>query len=172
MDTNDEHFLEVGAVEDPDPASLGQRLDCAPEIIVVEFFVRWPFERKDLRALRVQAAHYMLDGAIFTSGVHPLEDQERGPAILSIEPFLERDESLETSIEPAGRLSLVLERSRVGGIVAAQVDSFTGKNAKAIDIHLLGVEPGDGRLSLPRKARQGRRAFGEGSGQEGGWPPE
>ena len=76
----------------------------------------------------------MLDGAVFPGGVHPLEDQEHGPAIVSIEPFLERHKPLETSVEPAARFPLVREWSRVGGIVGAQLDLFAGKNAKAIGI--------------------------------------
>ena len=73
MHADDQHFLVVRAVEDADAAALGQR-----------FMHRqrksWSSSSLDgalnenLAALRVDAGHHVLDGAVLPGGVHRLED--------------------------------------------------------------------------------------------------
>src|SRR4029434_5507527 len=69
-------------------------LAAPPEIIVVEFLGRRLLERHYLAALRVDAGHHMLDGAILARRVHSLEDEEHGPAVLRVEPVLQCGERL------------------------------------------------------------------------------
>ena len=61
----------------------GRRLERAPEEVVVELFVGRRLEGEDLAALRVDAGHDVLDGAVLAGGVHGLEDQQHGPAIVA-----------------------------------------------------------------------------------------
>ena len=70
------------------PRRGSARVD-APQEIVIELFGRRRLERVDLAALRIDAAHDVLDGAVLAGGVHRLEDQQHRPAVLRVEPLLE-----------------------------------------------------------------------------------
>src|SRR5437773_5871946 len=119
---NDEYLLVVGTVEDADAAALWQRLHRPPEVIVIEFFLRRTLERIDLGALRIQTAHHVLDGAVLSCEIHPLEDKQHGPAILSKEQLLKPHESLEAGLQFADGFPLVFERPRVVRGVSPQPD--------------------------------------------------
>jgi hypothetical protein len=69
---NDEHLLVVGAVEHADAAAPRERADAAPEIVVVELHVGGPAEGCDTGALRVQAAHDVLDDTVLPRCVETL----------------------------------------------------------------------------------------------------
>jgi hypothetical protein len=69
-------FFVVAAIKDADPATFRQALNTAPKIVVVEFFRRGPFERKDLTTLRVDAGHDVLDGAVLAGRIKRLKDQQ------------------------------------------------------------------------------------------------
>ncbi len=56
---------------------------------MVEILGRGRFEGGDLAALRVDAGHDMLDGAILARGVHRLENQEHRPFVLRVELVLQ-----------------------------------------------------------------------------------
>ena len=88
MDANDQHLFVVGTVEDADSASLGRRQIGAPQEIVLEFGGAGLFEACDVAALRVDAAHDVANGAIFTGGVHALEDQQERVAVGAVEKLL------------------------------------------------------------------------------------
>ena len=88
MDPDHEHFLEVRAVEDTDPAALRQRLGVTPEKVVVEFLGRGLLEAEDLAALGIDARHHVLDRAILTGGIHGLQDNQDRPAIGGVEAIL------------------------------------------------------------------------------------
>ena len=135
MHPNHEHFFVVRPIEDPDPSPFRQCLVRPPEIIVIQLFVRWPLERIDLGALRIQAAHHMFDRAVFAGRVHGLKNDQHGPPILGVEPFLQLREPLDAALETAGDPALVLERRGVAGAVPAQVHLFAGPHAKAIRVH-------------------------------------
>src|SRR5262249_20570324 len=82
--SHDQHFLVVRTIEDADPAALREVLHAAPQEIVIEFFLRWSLERRDLASRRVDAGHHVLDGAVLARRVHGLKDQEYRPSILRI----------------------------------------------------------------------------------------
>ena len=67
---------------------------------MVELFVPGLLEREDLRALGIQPAHDVLDDAVFAGRVHCLEDEQKRPAILGVEFFLQRREPLDACGEP------------------------------------------------------------------------
>src|SRR5262245_37678892 len=75
--THHEHFLVVRAVKDADPAALRQALDVAPQKVVVEVLSRWLLERKHLAPLWIDSRHYVLDRAVFSRGVHRLEEEKQ-----------------------------------------------------------------------------------------------
>jgi len=92
----------------------------APEIVVVQFFNAGRFEGMDLATLRIDAGHDVLDGAVFTGGVHRLKDEQKGPAVLGVELFLHVAEADDTVLEEALRGLLVLDAVGVGGVVISQ----------------------------------------------------
>jgi hypothetical protein len=83
-----EHLFVVGAVEDADLAALRQTGDAAPEKIMIELLVGRLLEGVHLAALGVHAGHHVLDRAVLARGIHGLEDEEHGPAILRVEHVL------------------------------------------------------------------------------------
>src|SRR5262245_16248461 len=100
----------------------------------------------DLAALRVDAGHHMLDGAVLTGCVHRLEDSEQGPAILCVQPFLQIRKPLDTFGQQVFGLLLVdVEASGVASITVCQSKFLSLVDAIAIDklrqLHLLHPEP-------------------------------
>ena len=89
MHTDDEGFLVIAAVENADMPTIRQALRAAPQIIVVEVLGGGRLEGRNLSALRVDAGHDVLDGAIFAGGVHGLKDQQHTPFVLRVEFVLQ-----------------------------------------------------------------------------------
>ena len=88
MDPDHQHFLVIRAVEDADPAALGQGPGVSPEEVVVELLGRGLLEAEDLAALGVDPRHDVLDRAVLAGGVHRLEDHQDRPGIGGVEPVL------------------------------------------------------------------------------------
>ncbi len=89
MNTDDEHFFVIGAVENPDPAPLRQAARGPPKKVVVELFRARMFEAENFAALRIDPRHDVLDRAVFAGRVHRLEDEEEGVAIVGIKQALQ-----------------------------------------------------------------------------------
>ena len=138
---HDQHFFVVRPIEDPDPAALGQASRRPPEKVVVEVVLRRRLERVDLTALRIDARHHVLDGAVFPCGVHRLEDEEQPPAILRVELFLQLLQPADTPLQPLIGLLPRGNRARIAGIHILQAESATV-------LHSVGV----GQLSSFRDA--------------------
>jgi hypothetical protein len=85
---------------------------------VVQVLGRRGLERDDLAALRVDSGHDVLDRAVLAGGVHGLEDQEHGPAILGVEHVLELGEERDPLLQRllGRRLVLGLQPRGVAGI--------------------------------------------------------
>jgi hypothetical protein len=82
-------FLVVRAVEDADPAALRARGVGPPEEVVVELVRVRRLEGVHVAALGIDAGHHVLAGAVLAGRVHALEDEEQGPAILSVQLLLQ-----------------------------------------------------------------------------------
>ncbi len=106
MHAHDEDLLVVGPVEDPDPPPLREALGVAPHEVVGEVLGRGLLEREDLTALRIDARHDVLDGAVLAGRVHGLENEQQRPAILGGEDVLFLCEPLGSALEKRGRLAL------------------------------------------------------------------
>ena len=76
MDADDEDFLVVGAVEDGDAAAGREVAAGAPHEVVEAFLGIGRLEGGDVDALRVDAGHDVLDGAVLAGGIEGLEDDE------------------------------------------------------------------------------------------------
>ena len=135
MHPDDQHLLVVGTVEDADAAALRQRIPAAPHPVVVQFLGRRLLERRDLAALRIHAAHHVLDGAVLAGGVHGLEDQQQRSAILRIELVLLVGEPGDAVGQPLLRLGLVLvlQATGVGRIDVLQTEAGSVGHAVRID---------------------------------------
>ena len=75
MYADDEYFFVVRTIEDADAAALGQTARGAPEEIMFQLFGAGLLEAEDFASLRIDPGHDMPYGAIFTGGVHSLEDE-------------------------------------------------------------------------------------------------
>ena len=77
----------------------GQATRRAPEEIVLQFRGAGMLEAEDLAALRIDAGHHVLDGAILPGGVHGLENQQDGVAVAGVKQALERAQFLDVAGE-------------------------------------------------------------------------
>ena len=57
----------------------------SPEEVVLELLGAGMLEAEDLAALRIDAGHHMLDGAVLARGVHRLEDDEQRVAVVRVQ---------------------------------------------------------------------------------------
>ena len=89
MHAHDEHFLVVGTVEDADAPALGKDAGRPPEKIVLQFLGAGMLEAVDLAALRIDAGHDVLDGAVFAGGVHGLKNQQQRIAVVGVQQVLQ-----------------------------------------------------------------------------------
>ncbi len=103
---NDEGFLVVASVENTDAAAQGKAFDATPEEVFFKFFLRRSLEGKHLAALGVYPGHNVLDGAIFTRGVHGLENEDESAFSFGVEAFLEMFQDGQFLFEQALRLTL------------------------------------------------------------------
>jgi len=135
VDADDEDLLVIAAVKDADAAAFGQRFHAAPKVVVIEFLGRGCFEGEDLAALRVEAAHDVLDGAVLAGGVHGLDDDEQGVGVLGVEFVLEFGEGGNAGSKEFGGAVLVNAlRGPVGREVFCEGDFLAaGRDGKAVD---------------------------------------
>ena len=88
MHPHDQHFLVIRAVEDADPAALGQVAGGAPEKIMRQLAGAGMLEAENLAALRIDARHHMADDAVLARRVHRLEDQQKRMLVRGIKQLL------------------------------------------------------------------------------------
>ena len=106
--------------------------NATPQVIVVEVFAGGRLERKNLAPLWVHARHDMLDGAVFSRGVHRLENQQHGPIILGIEHVLKLGEDFDSHCEGFLGARFVLgQTKRIARIYILQAKVVIG-NAKRL----------------------------------------
>ena len=134
MHADGQHFLVVRTIENADTAALGQRLADAPEKIVVEFFLARRLERMNLHALRIDAAHDVLDDAVLAGGIHGLKHQQHRPFVVGVEFFLQFREPLDALAEQ--RLGVLLvdrQAAAFGRVMIGQTEL-----ARFVDAKLFG----------------------------------
>ncbi len=89
MNPDDEHLFVVRPVEDADMAARRQVAIGAPQKIMVQFKGARMLVAKDLAALRIDAGHDVLDGAVLAGRIHGLEDDEQCELIGGIQALLQ-----------------------------------------------------------------------------------
>ena len=108
VDPQGDHFLVVGAVEDADPAALGQRRPVPVQVAVLHVLVGRLAEVGHPEALGIDARRDVLDGAVLAGGVHALEYQQHRLSALRVHHLLQLGETrnlLFASISAQGRLA-------------------------------------------------------------------
>ena len=120
--TDNEHLLIVRPVEDADAATLRQALLAAPQVVVIKIFQGGLLERVHLAPLRVHPRHDVADGAILAGGVHRLEQQQQGVAVLGVELVLLLGQPLDPLLQqfPGHRLLVGPKASRVARVDVLQ----------------------------------------------------
>src|SRR5262249_39487375 len=94
MHAHHQDLLVVRAVEDADPPARRQPPRAAPEKVVVKLLGARCLERMHLAAYRIDARYHMLDDAVLAARIHPLENDQDGPAALGGEPLLQIAQAL------------------------------------------------------------------------------
>src|SRR4029453_9762435 len=125
VDSNDDHFLVIGAVEDANPAALRQHAETTPQAIVVEIVRGGDAKGVHLTPLWIDARHHVLDGAVFSSRIDGLKNQEHRPPILGVEPLLHLGGGLDTGCQQVlgNALVLPLEPARIGRVDVLQPEA-------------------------------------------------
>ena len=124
---HDEHLFVVGAVEDADPAALGQVLQAratgnrgrAPRCVGA-------LNEETSQPCGLMPDMTCLIVAVLAGGVHRLEDQQQRPAILGVEPLLQLGEPLDAALEELAGLFLHVEAQRVAGIDVFHAKAVVG----------------------------------------------
>jgi hypothetical protein len=94
---------------------------------VREFLCCGRLERRDARALRVDTAEDVRNGAVLARCVGALEDEQQGALVLRPQPRLQFDERLAVVGERRVRgFAATLQRTRVTGIERRYVDLRPG----------------------------------------------
>ena len=88
MDAHHHHLFIIRAVENADVPAGWQADRRAPEEVMVEFVRARRLERVNLAALRIDAAHHVLDDAVLAGCVHALQHYEQRPLVLSVKALL------------------------------------------------------------------------------------
>ena len=66
MHADDQHFLVIGPVKDPDPAAFRKLANCAPKEIVLQFLCTGLLETYNLTTCRIDSGHDVPNGAVFS----------------------------------------------------------------------------------------------------------
>jgi hypothetical protein len=82
MNSDNQNFLVIRAIENAHAPALGKLLHRAPHKIVAQFLGARGTKIMDFDALRINACQHMLDRAIFAGGVHRLKKHEYGMNVL------------------------------------------------------------------------------------------
>src|SRR5437016_8039764 len=99
MNSDDEHFLIVGPVENADAPALRKTARRSPQKIMIQFLGAGMFETENLASLRIDARHHVLDGAVLAGSVHRLENQQDGVLVAGVQHALQRAELLSVFLE-------------------------------------------------------------------------
>ena len=89
MHADCQHLLVVAAIEDADGAACGKGAVDPPQEVVRQFLGPGDLERCHLHALRIHAAHHVLDRAVLAAGVHRLKHAQQRPFVLGIETIVQ-----------------------------------------------------------------------------------
>src|SRR5271155_4032370 len=135
VDPHDQHFFVVGTVEDSDFAARRHAAVRAPKKIVGQFLCRRRLERMYIDALRIHARHDVLDGAVFSGGVHRLHDDQQTPGALCVEHLLQLGEQRNALLQPLFGFRLVfrVQVVRVVWPVILQPKILTGSDDVGFD---------------------------------------
>src|SRR4029453_14660743 len=99
--------------------------ETTPQVIVVEIVRGGDAKGVHLTPLWIDARHHVLDGAVFSSPIDGLKNQEDRPPILGVEPFLQLGEGLDTGRQQllGNALVLPLELARIGRVHVLQPEA-------------------------------------------------
>src|SRR5262249_18441052 len=112
-----------------------------PHEVVIEVFPRGLLEREHLAALRIDARHDVLDGAVLAGRIHRLKDEQQRPAVLGVEHVLLFGEPLDAAREQISCLALAqLKTARVTRIDTLQTKAFALGDAEWFKIFLDAIE--------------------------------
>ena len=92
-------------------------------------------EAADLHALRVQAAHHVLDGPVLAGGIHRLENQQQRFPVLRVKPVLEGGHALDVVPQLLLGLLFVPQTAGLRGVEGADVELSRPGDGKGSGVH-------------------------------------
>ena len=132
--THHQHLFVVRAVEDADRAALREGALVAPQEVVLQVLGGRYLEADDGDALRVHAAHDVLDRPVLAGRVHGLQYDQQRVAVLGRQACLVFGQQLDALGEILLSVRLLDEMCLVPGVeVAGQRDRGTGRHAERRD---------------------------------------
>src|SRR2546427_6704560 len=147
MNSHYQQFLVVRAIENADAPAFGNGLVISPEVVVVQLFGGGRFERKDLRALRVDTGHHVLDGAVFAGGVHRLKDDQQSISVLRVKNVLIFRQTGGIRVELLAGFILALVLSGVAGIEVFQTNLFLRRHNQRSVFHWSSIKRNNNQIS-------------------------
>ena len=90
-------------------------------------------------ALRIDAGHDVLDGAVFARGIERLKDDNDGVLLAGPKQVLSFDQAGDVFQEGLVGFGLVFEAGRVRGIVVLEPDRLTGPNDERFMIEAMSL---------------------------------
>src|SRR5208283_1587228 len=99
MNTNHKSFFVIGAIKNADFATARNATQASPHVVMGEILVRRSLERENIYALRVHTGHDVFDGAVLSSSVHGLKNEQKAPLALCVENILQPVEGLNSLLQ-------------------------------------------------------------------------
>ena len=120
---------------------LRQALRCTPQKVVVQFLGRRLLEAEDLAALRIDAAHDVLDRPVLAGRVHRLQDDQHRVPVVRVEEVLGlgqvgqvlREHFLGPLLDRVLAEVLELDRSASSPGCSPSADLPVGRHAEQVD---------------------------------------
>src|SRR5262249_15894674 len=103
---------------------------------MIEFFGSGGFKAIDLAALRIDARHNVLDGAVLARRMHSLKDHQERVAVRGIHQVLQTREFLGVLAQQVSVFLLRLEKRIHTSWQVLEADLFTRPDAKGLSIKL------------------------------------
>ena len=93
--------------------------------------------KRDLAALRVDAGHDVLDGAVFAGRVHRLEDHQQGQRVLGVEPvWCFASCLMPFSRQAKASLLSLIEPVHSGSWSFSEISSPAGRSSRSITLRI------------------------------------
>src|SRR6202011_420538 len=140
-DANDEYLFVMRPVVDSDHSARWELPPVSPEVVVQQLLCGRDLETVHRNTLRIQSTHHMLDGAVLSSCVHPLQHDEQRETLLCGKLRLQIAEQIDPHRKRCLRVFAVAKLGCVGWVeVVRQLHSRSGLHSERRDETAQGLQ--------------------------------